>query len=544
MSLVVPSLSGGNLTTSAGTSSAATGAASALGGAVVANGTTTAMPFAQTLVQSMTGGTAKETETPLLGNLASLLQGLLNSVSSTGEEAGQSRGGKDAESSESSKQLEGLLQDIEKLDDNISADPTLLAALQGWLIQVSALLSGSNNPAETGAANMDIDPASGLSPLAQNSDTVRFVVQDDLTSLVNLIQQSSVTGNEKNAAEGIELLNEFTVIMAQVAVPENKLKSKPVVHAETSAVENNVIAKELTRAETTIPDNKAKTVEATNLSNTPAVTLKQQAMTENNRPVYHFEAKAPVQTVGNAAATTAANVESADPLTPVTNTGAASAEVITTPASKTGAEVKPAGIIEEALPEINGTADENNVVTAGQLSLRGGITAPLKATTVQVPVHQFAQEMDKMITGKLEILKKGGVAEATITLFPENLGQVDVKITMQNGNLIAQFLTEHSGAKDMLEQQMSQLRSALQSQGLQVEKLEVSQNSALLSQFNGQQGRQSASGGQQQDGRSKERREEIADAVLAAELNGEWKDWVANGQEDIRNEGGGFSAKA
>lgn len=197
MSLVVPSLSGGNLTTSAGTSSAATGAVSALGGAAAANGTTTAMPFAQTLVQSMTGGTAKETETPLLGNLASLLQGLLNSASSTGEEAGQSLGGKDAESSESSKQLEGLLQDIEKLDDNISADPALLAALQGWLIQVSALLSGSNNPAETGAANMDIDPASGLSPLAQNSETVRFVVQDDLTSLVNLIQQSSVTGNEK-----------------------------------------------------------------------------------------------------------------------------------------------------------------------------------------------------------------------------------------------------------------------------------------------------------------------------------------------------------
>lgn len=408
MSLVVPSLSGGNLTTSAGTSSAATGAVSALGGAAAANGTTTAMPFAQTLVQSMTGGTAKETETPLLGNLASLLQGLLNSASSTGEEAGQSLGGKDAESSESSKQLEGLLQDIEKLDDNISADPALLAALQGWLIQVSALLSGSNNPAETGAANMDIDPASGLSPLAQNSETVRFVVQDDLTSLVNLIQQSSVTGNEKNAAEGIELLNEFTVIMSQAAVSESKLKSKPVIHAEASAVENNVIAKELTRAETSIPDNKAKTVEATILSNTPAVTLKQQAMAENNRPVNHFEAKAPVQTAGIAAATTAANVESADPLTPVTNTGAAEAEVIITPASKTGAEVKPAGILEEALPEINGTADENNVVTAGQLSLRGGITAPLKATTVQVPVHQFAQEMDKMITGKLEILKKVG----------------------------------------------------------------------------------------------------------------------------------------
>lgn len=189
----------------------------------------------------------------------------------------------------------------------------------------------------------------------------------------------------KNAAEGIELLNEFTVIMAQAAVSESKLKSKPVIHAEASAVENNVIAKELTRAETSIPDNKAKTVEATILSNTPAVTLKQQAAAENNKLVFHFEAKAPVQTVGNAAATTAANVESADPLTPVTNIGAAEAELITTPASKTGAEVKPAGTLEEALPEINGTADENNVVTAGQLSLRGGITAPLKAATVKYP---------------------------------------------------------------------------------------------------------------------------------------------------------------
>lgn len=47
---------------------------------------------------------------------------------------------------------------------------------------------------------------------------------------------------------------------------------------------------------------------------------------------------------------------------------------------------------------------------------------------------------------------------------------------MQNGHLVAQFMTEHSGAKDMLEQQMNQLRAALQSQGLQVEKLEVTQN--------------------------------------------------------------------
>ncbi|MNC52032.1 hypothetical protein D3C75_1013550 [compost metagenome] len=97
----------------------------------------------------------------------------------------------------------------------------------------------------------------------------------------------------------------------------------------------------------------------------------------------------------------------------------------------------------------------------------------------------------------------------------------------------------------MLEQQMSQLRSALQSQGLQVEKLEVTQNNTpLQSQYNGsQQGRGAGSGNQQQERRSKERTEEIGDAVLAAELNGEWKEWVASTQQDSRSQGRSFSAK-
>ncbi|MNZ68127.1 Flagellar hook-length control protein FliK [compost metagenome] len=141
-------------------------------------------------------------------------------------------------------------------------------------------------------------------------------------------------------------------------------------------------------------------------------------------------------------------------------------------------------------------------------------------------------------------MQKGGLAEATISLFPENLGQVDVKITMQNGHLVAQFMTEHSGAKDMLEQQMNQLRAALQSQGLQVEKLEVTQNNTPLNSQWGQEGRQPGSGSGQQGRRSKESREEANDAILAAELNGEWKDWVSNAGQEDDNQGNSFSAKA
>ncbi len=224
------------------------------------------------------------------------------------------------------------------------------------------------------------------------------------------------------------------------------------------------------------------------------------------------------------------------------------AEPTNTPLTKTGVtgETKHAESSQDSTPGIATMEGDHEVVTAGQLSLRGGITAPMKAEVpvAPVPVQQFAQEMTGFITGKLEIVQKGGVAEATISLFPENLGQVDVKITMQNGHLVAQFMTEHAGAKDMLEQQMNQLRAALQSQGLQVEKLEVTQNNTPPNSGWGQEGRQPGSGSGQQGRRSKESREEANDAVLAAELNGEWKDWVSNAGQEDQSQGGSFSAKA
>lgn len=96
----------------------------------------------------------------------------------------------------------------------------------------------------------------------------------------------------------------------------------------------------------------------------------------------------------------------------------------------------------------------------------------------------------------------------------------------------------------MLEQQMNQLRAALQSQGLQVEKLEVTQNNIPLNSGWGQEGRQPGSGSGQQGRRSKESREEANDAILAAELNGEWKDWVSNAGQEEDNQGSSFSAKA
>lgn len=110
-------------------------------------------------------------------------------------------------------------------------------------------------------------------------------------------------------------------------------------------------------------------------------------------------------------------------------------------------------------------------------TIRG--SAPLvqnaAAATSFVVADEFAQSMTGLIVQKFDVSTLNGVSEAKLMLYPEHLGQVDVRITMQNGILTAIFQTDTALAKDMLDNQMAQLRSALQAQGLMVDKLEVSQ---------------------------------------------------------------------
>jgi flagellar hook-length control protein FliK len=52
---------------------------------------------------------------------------------------------------------------------------------------------------------------------------------------------------------------------------------------------------------------------------------------------------------------------------------------------------------------------------------------------------------------------------------------------MHNGQLVAHFAAQTLLGKEMLEGQLSQLKLSLQGQGLQVERLEVTQSSSLQS---------------------------------------------------------------
>jgi flagellar hook-length control protein FliK len=116
------------------------------------------------------------------------------------------------------------------------------------------------------------------------------------------------------------------------------------------------------------------------------------------------------------------------------------------------------------------------VVQAGDLLRGHSDTQLIKSAPKEVHVSTFVREIAEMAIKHMKVVQGNGITEATLKLMPEHLGQVDIKISIQNGQVVAQFLADSIRGKEMLESQLTQLRTALQGQGLQVDKLEVTQS--------------------------------------------------------------------
>ncbi|MCP4369232.1 MAG: flagellar hook-length control protein FliK [Deltaproteobacteria bacterium] len=78
------------------------------------------------------------------------------------------------------------------------------------------------------------------------------------------------------------------------------------------------------------------------------------------------------------------------------------------------------------------------------------------------------------IVEKAALSLKNGKSEARVELKPEFLGSVRMKITTENHLVRVRILTELPVVKEMIENNISQLKTDLQSQGLQIDKLDVS----------------------------------------------------------------------
>ncbi|AJE49980.1 flagellar hook-length control protein FliK [Paenibacillus polymyxa] len=484
MTLISQSVSLSSSQTANSTTASTTSTATAAGATTGA--------FNQTLTQMMTGGQTGSAGTDANGSPLVMVLPLI----ANGESA-------ETPTEPLVETLAPLLQNLEKLDDQVVADPALLATLQSWIQQVQQFLqgNGTNQQADGG----ETAEATGLTALAANPATLRFALQDALSQLANVAEQAS--GDQKTKVT--QLLQSL-----QSATAGTGAISDEQWHGVLKAVELADSGDSQAAQPSAQRANGAQTLTAA--STNKQVTPQQQASqgetsqqgSEGQRSSTNLLVQSAVKpTVTDEAGTFVDAAEQADPAS---------------------------------------TDNQTPVITtAGQLSVQAQGTTPSAPAQPVVHVRQFAKEMTEFVVQKLDIVKHTGLTEATIMLRPDHLGQLEVKLTMQNGHLVAQFMTEHSGAKDLLEQQMSQLRTSLQSQGIQVDKVEVTHNESLSSHMY-QDGRGSGANQQQQSNqRSKARgREESEDAVKVAEMTEELRNWTAEQRADDMNRTGSFTAQA
>ncbi|AUO09241.1 flagellar hook-length control protein [Paenibacillus jamilae] len=483
MTLISQSVSLSSSQTANSTTASTTSTATAAGATTGA--------FNQTLTQMMTGGQTGSAGTDANGSPLVMVLPLI----ANGESA-------ETPTEPLVETLAPLLQNLEKLDDQVVADPALLATLQSWIQQVQQFLqgNGTNQQADGG----ETAEATGLTALAANPATLRFALQDALSQLANVAEQAS--GDQKTKVT--QLLQSL-----QSATAGTGAISDEQWHGVLKAVELADSGDSQAAQPSAQRANGAQTLTAA--STNKQVTPQQQASqgetsqqgSEGQRSSTNLLVQSAVKpTVTDEAGTFVDAAEQADPAS---------------------------------------TDNQTPVITtAGQLSVQAQGTTPSAPAQPIVHVRQFAKEMTEFVVQKLDIVKHTGLTEATIMLRPDHLGQLEVKLTMQNGHLVAQFMTEHSGAKDLLEQQMSQLRTSLQSQGIQVDKVEVTHNESLSSHMY-QDGRGSGANQQQSNQRSKARgREESEDAVKVAEMTEELRNWTAEQRADDMNRTGSFTAQA
>jgi len=78
----------------------------------------------------------------------------------------------------------------------------------------------------------------------------------------------------------------------------------------------------------------------------------------------------------------------------------------------------------------------------------------------------------RLARGLQSVLNQRG-GSVTLRLTPPEMGTVRIQLQLQGGTVAAQFHAESNAARGLLTQQLAQLRTALEGQGLQVDRLSV-----------------------------------------------------------------------
>lgn len=407
------------------------------------------------------------------------------------------------------------------------------AAFQQTLVQHIAGQPGGDGAAEQPASPVAL--ISGLTSIASSGTNAEAATLEDLMAaidgLIDQLDESGDSGDKSSEQELDEMeaaLEGLNALLALLGAPTIK---QPTPDLQQTANREHGLLEASVQVKSVLQD-----------------ALLQLQSTLQQGPLKQVHGYAPLALIGEQLKAIAARLEGAAPQEKQ-GTSASNADtpdwLIALPAGAKNAQshlqrlsqqsTHPAFI--QAMTEQTASMAENVLVKEGaanaaetgtptQLPLMNAENAKEFATLLTksaspsafVLAEEFADTMEGLIVQKFDIRSIGGATEAKLMLFPEHLGQVDVKISMQNGLLTAVFQADNAMAKDMLENQMSQLRAALQAQGLNVDKLEVTQGSPTSQLSNGQFGNGQQGGQQPGDRQGGRDGEFVTDNAFESEM--------------------------
>lgn len=87
---------------------------------------------------------------------------------------------------------------------------------------------------------------------------------------------------------------------------------------------------------------------------------------------------------------------------------------------------------------------------------------------------KLGNEIVRQVVDKANVILDGDKSEMVLSLKPESLGKLSLKVVTENGIVIAKFVAENHQVKQILESNMHLLKENLESQGLNVQGFSVS----------------------------------------------------------------------
>ncbi len=144
--------------------------------------------------------------------------------------------------------------------------------------------------------------------------------------------------------------------------------------------------------------------------------------------------------------------------------------------------------------ELTGTPSSRTDMISGsvqfmQMSRPEQLTLTLSNGSKQVQTEQLIKQFENILA-KSQFSNVNGVQRLFLQLNPGHLGALRIEIIQQDSVMVAKIVTSTQAAKEAIEGQLNHLKQAFNSQNIQVERVEISQQTAGQERFLNRDGEQ------------------------------------------------------